>query len=54
MHKNLLSALDVKFPDLTSRPLEPVTVAVIDSGIDATHPALAGKVLEAYVVEKRR
>jgi subtilisin family serine protease len=52
MHKNLLSALDVKFPDLTSRPLEPVTVAVIDSGIDATHPALAGKVLEAYAVEK--
>jgi subtilisin len=52
MHKNLLSALDVKFPDLTARPLEPVMVAVIDSGIDATHPALAGKVMEAFTVEK--
>jgi subtilisin len=52
MAKSLLSALSIKFPDLTSRPLEPVSVAVIDSGIDATHPALAGKVLEAYGVEK--
>lgn len=52
MQKSLLSALNIKFPDLTSRPLEPVSVAVVDSGIDATHPALAGKVLEAYAVEK--
>jgi subtilisin family serine protease len=52
MQKSLLSALNIEFPDLTSRPLEPVSVAVVDSGIDATHPALAGKVLEAYVVEK--
>jgi subtilisin family serine protease len=52
MPKSLLSALHRKFPDLCSSPLEPVSVAVIDSGIDATHPALAGKVLEAYAVEK--
>jgi len=52
MQRSLLSALNIKFPDLTSRPLEPVSVAVIDSGIDATHPALAGKVIKAYAVEK--
>lgn len=50
MPKSLLSALHRKLPDLSSRPLEPVSVAVIDSGIDATHPALAGKILEAYAV----
>jgi subtilisin len=53
MTKSLLAALGSKFPELPSRPLEPVTVAVIDSGVDATHPALAGKVLEAYAVQKQ-
>jgi subtilisin len=52
MPKSLLAALHGKFPDLSSRALEPVSVAVIDSGIDATHPALTGKVLGSYAVEK--
>ena len=52
MQTSLLSALNIRFSDLSSRSLEPLSVAVIDSGVDATHPDLAGKVLAAYAVEK--
>ena len=34
-------------PWLTLPPLEPVTVAVIDSGVDASHPELQGRILDA-------
>ena len=34
-------------PWLTLPALEPVPVAVIDSGVDAAHPELAGKILDA-------
>ncbi len=36
----------------TQNGLRPVTVAVVDSGIDSTHPALAGRVLSATAFAK--
>lgn len=36
---------------LREDPLTPVRVAVLDSGIDATHPWLAGRVEEAWATE---
>lgn len=40
------------FEELQERRLAEVTVAVVDSGVDATHPALAGRVVRAYEVEE--
>ena len=36
--------------DLRDSPLEPVEVAIVDSGIDATHPALQGRIAEAWAI----
>ena len=44
-------ARDARFEELAERAVHPVEVAVIDSGIDATHPALAGRVAIAYGVD---
>jgi subtilisin len=52
MSKSLLAALHLRFAELASRPLAPVPVAVLDSGIDATHPDLAGRIEAAYGVEQ--
>ncbi|MHC4986395.1 MAG: S8 family serine peptidase [Planctomycetota bacterium] len=48
---SLLSALNEKLADLPQRDLAPTTVAVVDSGVDATHPDLTGRVVSSMFVE---
>ena len=51
MKGSIREALDVSWEELASRPLAPVDVAILDSGIDATHPAISDRMGEAYAVE---
>lgn len=44
--------LDLNIEDLPGLDLRPVTVAVLDSGIDATHPALKGRIVKASSLGK--
>ena len=48
---SLQSALRVSIEKLRSKTLRPVTVAVVDSGVDARHPELKGRVVRAVRVE---
>ena len=49
--KPLLEILERGFDGLLKNALADVAVAVIDSGVDASHPALVGRVQQAYAIE---
>lgn len=49
---SLADALQADLATLARGPLAPVAVAVLDTGIDATHPDLAGRVSEAFEIAR--
>jgi subtilisin family serine protease len=50
----LAKALDVPVSALAAGALQPVKIAIIDSGIDSAHPDLAGKVEAAFWCKPER
>ncbi|MEI7591092.1 MAG: S8 family serine peptidase, partial [Deltaproteobacteria bacterium] len=48
---DLISAFKNRLDRMAEQQLKPVEIAVIDSGIDSTHPDLAKRIIEAYRVE---
>jgi subtilisin family serine protease len=47
----MLEALSCSFLDLQKRPLQPVVVGILDSGVDATHADLANRDIQSFRVE---
>jgi subtilisin family serine protease len=47
----LAGALEVPIEELSQRELSPLTVAVLDSGIDGSHPDLKGRVVRSMAFE---
>ena len=52
--RGLTAAVQVRPEALIGGKLEPVEVAILDSGIDASHPALRGRIVAAFRVEGGR
>ena len=48
---SLKEALSTPLEDIAGLPLEAVTVAVVDSGVDGAHPLLKGRLLSAWSIE---
>lgn len=46
--KTIIDAFHLEWSELRNQPLQPVRVAVVDSGIDACHPDLRDRVVEAW------
>ena len=50
----LTDILNTRIPDLREKRLSPVTVAVIDSGVDSTHELLRHKVVRAWGFQEEK
>lgn len=48
---SLLEAIASDFRSFGASRLEPVEVAVVDSGVDGSHPDLLGRIIEAFSVD---
>jgi subtilisin len=52
MREILIEALQTPLEALAERALEPIDVAVIDSGVDMSHPDLNGRIIRSVGIEK--